>query len=188
MPFATLERLFFLSPADPSFHLYSDASGSFGCGAYSPELSLWFKLPWLQSWVAVGITAKELVPIVVAAAIWGLHWSGCHVCFHCDNDVVVIVIQNRNAHESLLVQLLRCLFFYASRFQFHFSASHIPGAHNVIADAISRDNISLLFSLVPQAQQTSMPAQVQAFLLSPPDWGSPDWITRFRHSLPKVCP
>ena len=75
-----------------------------------------------------------------------------------------------------------------ARFQFHFSVSHIAGAHNVIADTISCDNISLLFSLVSQAQQTSMPAQVQAFLLSPPDWGSPDWITRFRHSLPTVCP
>ena len=98
MPVVTLELPFFLSPTDPSFHLYSDASGSFGCEAYSPELSLWFKLPWPQSWVAVGITAKELVPIVVAAAIWGPHWSGCHVCFRCDNDAVVTVIQNRSAH------------------------------------------------------------------------------------------
>ena len=117
----------FFPPAAPSFHVYSDASGSFGCGAYSPELSSWFQLSWPQSWSTVSISAKELVPIVVAAAIWGHHWSGSHVCFHCNNDAVVVVIQNRNAHQDLLVQLLRCLFFYASRFQFHFSARTYRG-------------------------------------------------------------
>ena len=178
----------FFPPAAPSFNVYSDASGSFGCGAYGLGMSTWFQLPWPQSWSTVGISAKELVPIVVAAAIWGPRWSGGHVCFHCDNEAVVAVIQNRNAHQDLLVQLLRCLFFYASRFQFHFSAAHIPGVHNVVADAISRNNLSLLSSLVPQAQQVSVPAPVATFLLSPPDWGSPDWIAQFVHSLPMACP
>ena len=82
----------FFPPAVPSFHLYSDASGSFGCGAYSPDLLTWFQLSWPQSWSAASISAKELVPIVVAAAIWGPHWSGSHVLFHCDNEAVVTVI------------------------------------------------------------------------------------------------
>ena len=177
----------FFPPAAPSFHVYLDASGSFGCGAYSPELSSWFQLSWPQSWSTVSISAKELVPIVVAAAIWGHHWSGSYVCSHCENDAVVVVIENRNTHQDLLVQLLRCLFVYASRLQFYFSASHIPEVHNVVTDAISRDNISLLSSFVPQAQQVGVPAPVVAFLMSPPSWESPDWIARFVYSLSVPC-
>ena len=62
----------------------------------------------------------------MAAALWGHGWSGKHVCFHCDNKAVVLMIQAHNAHKESLVQLLRCLFFYAAVFHFHFSATHIP--------------------------------------------------------------
>ena len=89
---------------------------------------------------------KELVPIVAAATIWGPLWSGSHVLFHCDNEAVITVLQNRNAHETTLVQLLQCLFFYSARFQFHFSATHIPSVHSVVADAISRNSCNLLSS------------------------------------------
>ena len=178
----------FFPPAVPTFHVYSDASGSFGCGAYSPEWSLWFQLSWPQSWSSVSIAAKELVPIVVAASIWGSYWSGSHVRFHCDNEAVVTIIQNRNAHDELLIQLLRCLFFYSSRFQFHFSAEHIAGKDNVIADAISRNNTILLSSITPQVHQVGIPPPVVAFLLFPPDWGSQGWISQFAHSLQVACP
>ena len=110
-------------------------------------------------------------PVVAAAAIWGPHCSGSHMLFHCDNKAVVTVLQNWNAHETTLLQLLRCLFFYSARFQFHFSATHIPGVHNVVADAISRNSFNLLSSLIPQAQQIRVPVSVAAFLLSPLDWG-----------------
>ena len=145
-------------------------------------------ISWPRSWSTVSISGKQLLPIVVAAAIWGPHLSGSHVCFHCDSDAVVTVIQNRNTNQVLLVQLLRCLFLYASWFQFHFSAVHILGVHNMVADAISRDNVSLLPSLVPQAQQIMVPAPLVAFLPSPPDWGSSDWSARFVHSLPTASP
>ena len=135
----------------------------------------------------MSISVKELVPIVAAATIWGPLWSGSHVLFHCDNEAVITVLQNRNAHETTLVQLLQCLFFYSARFQFHFSATHIPSVHNVVADAISRNSCNLLSSLIPQAQQIGVPVSVAAFLLSLPDWGSQDWISQFVLSLPTVC-
>ena len=176
----------FFPLASPTRHLYSDASGSYGCGAFSTEQASWFQLQWPHSWSGTSISAKELVPIVLAAAMWGPLWSSNHVCFHCDNIAVVTIIENRNARHTLLTQLLRCLFFYASFFQFHFSASHIPGAHNVVADAISRNNLTLLHSLVPQASQVTIPPAVSTFLLTPPDWGSPSWTEQFSLSLPRV--
>ena len=176
----------FFPPVSPSCHIYSDASGSFGCGAYSAELSSWFQLQWPQAWVGTGIAPKELVPIVLAAALWGPGWSGGHVCFHCDNDAVVTVIKRRHAQHPLLTELLRCLFFYASIFHFHFSASHIAGIHNTVADAISRNHLTLLSSLIPQATQAFIPPTVSQFLLALPEWGSRNWTEQFIRSLPRA--
>ena len=78
------------------------------------------------------------------SALWGLQWEGRQVCFHSDNEVVVAVVQRQYAKDKLLHSLLRCLFFYAVVFNFHFSATHIPGAFNWVADAISRNHLSLV--------------------------------------------
>ena len=49
----------------PSTIVTSDASGNWGCGAFSG--SHWFQLAWPDCWAEVHITAKELVPIVLQA-------------------------------------------------------------------------------------------------------------------------
>jgi hypothetical protein len=176
----------FFPPAAPTVHVYSDASGSFGCGAINPETDAWFQLPWTPAWSDTGIAVKELIPIVLAALLWGRQWSGKHVCFHCDNEAVVTIIGKRHAKHPSLSQLLRCLFFYASIFHFRFSASHIPGMNNTVADAISRNKLSLLFSLIPQAHQVPVPLAAVTFLMSPPDWGSRSWTSKFVSSLSQV--
>ena len=63
--------------------IISDASGNWGCGAYSE--GQWFMLPWSGAIGGVHITVKELAPIVVAAAIWGHSWRGKKVLAQCDN-------------------------------------------------------------------------------------------------------
>ena len=178
---------FFPQPT-PSHHLFSDASGSFGCGAICPEMNTWCQLQWPEAWDEVGIAAKELVPIVLAAALWGPNWSRQHILFHSDNEAVVTIIQKRHAKHQLINELLRCLFFYASIFHFNFSATHIPGVLNVAADAISRNNLTLLSSLFPQATQTLIHNSVSAFLLHLPQWGSPAWMEQFNLSLQRVFP
>ena len=62
--------------ARPEVVLTSDASGSWGCGAWWE--SRWFQLQWqgLGETANYGITAKELLPIVVAVACWGKEWQG----------------------------------------------------------------------------------------------------------------
>ena len=49
----------------------ADASGSWGCGAYSCRTLEWFQLPWPSSWDGICIATKELLPLVIAAAVWG---------------------------------------------------------------------------------------------------------------------
>ena len=58
----------------PSVEIWSDASGSWGCGAFwGPQ---WFQVQW-SGWpgfTGASIAAKELLPIIVATAIWGPSW------------------------------------------------------------------------------------------------------------------
>ena len=52
---------------------------------------------------------KELVPIVLAAALWGSAWSGQHVLCKCDNMAVVCAVSKGSAKEpsGRVMQLLR---------------------------------------------------------------------------------
>ena len=93
---------------------------------------------------------KELLPIVLAAVIWGPQWAGRHVLFHIKNLAVVQVVRNLNATDPLLCNFLRCLYFYSAHYQFMFTAAHIPGVKNVAADALSRSNLHLFYSSFPQ--------------------------------------
>ena len=53
----------------PQFECTSDASGVWGCGAWCG--SAWFQLKWDQVAASWDISAKELLPIVLASAVWG---------------------------------------------------------------------------------------------------------------------
>ena len=56
----------------PDFHLYSDASGSLGCGAWSG--TSWLQYLWTNEFAAHSIAVKELLPIVMACIVWGKTW------------------------------------------------------------------------------------------------------------------
>ena len=131
----------------PSRVITSDASGSFGCGcgAFSTQHG-WFQLQWPESWSDIGITQKELVPIVVAATVWGPAWTNTCVRFRSDNMAVVEILRSRTSYDPLAMHLLRCLALYAAYYQFNFCTEHLPGTQNAAADAISRNNLPM-FSL-----------------------------------------
>ena len=139
--------------------IISDASGSWGCGAVNGKE--WFQLKWAGHGTsgAQNITVKELLPIVTAAALWGAGWSGKTVRAQCDNAAVVAVVNSGSSREPEAMHLLRCLAFLEARRGFHIFASHIRGALNVLADALSRDNCNLFHTLHPQANKdpTALP-------------------------------
>ena len=89
----------------PTAHVYSDASGSFGCGAFDPSHG-WFQLQWPPQWASVEIVVKEMVPIVVAVAVWGPLWEGRHICFHSNNIAVVAVLNKGSTKDHLLLHFL----------------------------------------------------------------------------------
>ena len=87
-----------------------DASGTKGCGAYTRKALECFRLPWPASCSGTYIAAKELFPLVMAAAVWGKSWRRTLVQFWSDNQAVVAVLSTRSAHHPQLMHLLRCLF------------------------------------------------------------------------------
>ena len=175
--------LFIVPEGPPSIRVHSDASGSFGCGAFT-SASQWFQVQWPESWADVDILAKEMVPIVLAAAIWGGSWKGRRVCFLSDNAAVVAIIGRRSARHPRLLHLLHCLYFYAAHYQFMYCAQHLPGVSNTAADALSRDNMPLFLSFVPQGHQSRVRQDLTDLLITrQPDWGSNSWISLFKATL-----
>ena len=133
----------------PSCNVFTDASGSFGCGTCWG--TLWLQGQWPLEWASIDIMVKELVLVVLACALWGSQWAGRHVLFHIDNLSVVQMLQKGASKEpsGVIMHLLRCLSFLTAYFHFSISASHIAGVHNIVADDISRNNLGSLPVQVP---------------------------------------
>ena len=173
----------------PGPTVVSDASGSWGCGAFCLPSTEWFQLQWSPEWQSLHISAKELLPVVVSAAIWGEQWEGQSVRFLSDNQATVSVLVGRTARDAHMCHLLRCLVFLEAKYEFGYRAEHIPGRDNKAADALSRDNLSVFFSLHPQAPTTHtvLPPSLVELLLDPTiTWTSPRWRERFENSCHKA--
>ncbi len=72
----------------PDTVVVSDASGRWGCGA------LW-GAQWQGHMEGVSIVYKELIPVILAAAIWRKHWMGAVIQCRSNNQATVAAINNR---------------------------------------------------------------------------------------------
>lgn len=182
-----------LAPVRCQIQFATDASGSVGCGAVC--LPWWLQLKWSEYPCSVAaqrnedsITLRELLPIILACAVWGPYWLGHSVVVHCDNTGAVAVVNSGYSRVPAIMHLLRCLFFIRARFNICLRAVHIPGVCNALADAVSRDNLAFLFSQIPEAVscRTLIPPALCALLLDQPDWTSPRWTQLFGSCFPPV--
>lgn len=174
--------------SSPDVTVTSDASGNWGCGAYNSK-GQWFQFQWPVSWASVHITVKELLPIIMAVAIWGKVWRGRTVRCVCDNAAVVAIVNSGKSRNDLVMHLMRCLFFFLAHFNVFLFAVHLPGRDNIAADALSRDNLPLFLQQVQHAAQqpTLLPEElIQALVTHLPDWTSQNWRTWFTSILEKV--
>ena len=172
---------FLMPPAYLPIHcLTSDASGTWGCGAWSGHC--WFQLRSDSRSRRLSIMAKELLPIVLACAVWGQQWS--HMCLRCrcDNQVVVFCLRSRTAREPHCMHMLRTLAFLEARYAFVLKPEYISTTDNYLADALSRDGLLSFLSKVPDADPTPtpLPPHLVDLLLEPSvDWISPCWLRWF---------
>ena len=169
----------------PKVEMTSDASGSWGCGAYTSD-GQWFQLQLPESWVDVHITIKELLPIVLGVAVWGSRWQGLRVSCRCDNAAVVAIVNSGRSKVERAMHMMRCLSFFLARWSVSLVCRHIPGIQNGAADALSRNALLSFQRIMPGASEspTVLPDRLLKCLVQgSPDWTSIDWITMFRHSF-----
>ena len=166
----------------------SDASGSWGCGAFLDD-GRWFQISWQGFWSQVHITVKELLPVVVACAVWGRTTQGNSIRIRCDNAAVVAILRSGTSKDKLAMHLMRCLAFFRAEFNLSLEAEHLPGRLNTAADALSRNNLTHFLQVCPNAPRSPMlvPQElVQALIKTQPDWTSVTWKRTFRSILEKV--
>ena len=103
--------------------IVSDASGLWGCGAICG--CNWFQLEWLGLGQAqqFNIMTKKLLPVVVAAVLWGQSRWGQSVKVLCDNSAVVAMVNSGSSRDPEAMHLRKCLAFVETKWNFHCSAS-----------------------------------------------------------------
>ena len=132
-------------------------------------------LQWSESYLDCHISSKELVPIIIAAVIWGKDWGGKTIRVWCDNIAAVSTVNLGTSRNQEAMHLARCLVFIKAKFKFDLVAAHLPGASNCRADALSRNRLSLFRTLHQQANQEPIvipEALLDLLIVSRPDWTS----------------
>ena len=87
----------------PEFNVVSDASGTWGCGAYWD--GKWFHFQWPSILQSLNIAIKELITVVVVAASFGNQWQGKLIQFTVDNMPVVHVLNSTYSKDPHLMHL-----------------------------------------------------------------------------------
>ena len=135
--------------------LYTDAAGGIGYGAVYGKK--WFAGLWPEAWHGYGITVLEFFPIVVAVEVWGPEWKNQSICFMTDNEALVHIINKQTSRDPRVMTLLRKLVLCCLRLNVHFTARHVPGRENVLADKLSRSQVDSFKVAAPWADQTPTP-------------------------------
>lgn len=175
--------------ACPAITIQTDASGSWGCGAF--HNGQWLQWQWPPSWLTIPIMVKELVPIVLACAAWGPSLQQKVVLFQCDNMAVVAAVQKGSARDDHVMHLLRSLWFFTSHYDITLRIAHIAGVLNTAADQLSRYHMSQFFRSNPQAGllPTPLPQELLNIVdAQAPDWTSPAFKRLFTTTTRKALP
>ena len=164
--------------------IYTDASGSWGCGGFFREK--WFQFAWIAEWSEIGIMTKELLPIVISCAVLGPKLYQKSIEVQCDNTGAVSAINKGSSKDRTAMHLLHCLWFFAALFQIRIITTHIPGIANTAADMLSRNLLPQFQEAYPQASQFPSYVPIPLLtLLSPKqlDWTSPGFLSLFQETL-----
>ena len=136
-------------------------------------LGEWFAEVWPSQTLAwsTSMTWLEIIPILVACAVWGPSWRGRRVTFHCDNSGVVGACSKGWSRDPRLMSILRQTWFLSATYGFTYRVVHVPGFVNSTADALSRLQLDRFRELQPDASPgaTVIPEPILRFLARPTD-------------------
>ena len=95
------------------------------------------------------IAILEMLPLVLAASLWGSKWSGLRILFRSDNMAVVWAVNKGMPKEPQLLGLVKQLAKLSILHSFQYRCVHLPGVNNREADLLSRDRIGDFLELKP---------------------------------------
>ncbi|XP_022787762.1 uncharacterized protein LOC111327761 [Stylophora pistillata] len=162
-------RSFFLADRWTNSHqleLYADASGALGYGAVLG--THWCYGQWPHSWHHFNIAVLELYPIILILHLWGHDVQNQKILFFTDNEALVHVINKQSSRDKNMMFFVRRLVLVRLEKNICFEAKHIPGVHNVLADALSRLKLQTFKQLAP-AYMNVHPTEIPYHLL-PHSW------------------
>ena len=143
--------------------------GQVGCSRCDWLWCQWFYGAWSTVQARQSIAYQELFPVVIAAHLWGSLWARKHILFRSDNEAVVAILMTRTSKVPALMHLLHDLLLLAARWGFTFTAAHVPGVENKIADAIFRFCWQEFRQLAQEAHSSPCPIpQLLLDSLTPP--------------------
>ena len=114
--------------------------------------SSWFNGAWSQQWVS-HITLLELYPTVLAVQIWGSRLANECIIFHTNNQVLVPIINQQSSKDRVIICLVWELVITCLRFNISFQAQHIAGKTNILANHLSRLQVSDFLAKAPLASR-----------------------------------
>ena len=139
--------------------LFTDTS-LVGFGAYFQNQ--WFSIEWPVCLPSIhegdlSMAFRELYPIVAAAVVWGKDWTSKRIMFISDNEATVYIIRKMRSKCLPIMKLMRTVTWTATMNNFHFSAKHLAGKLNRVADHLWRLALQKFRECAPQADQFPQP-------------------------------
>ena len=125
-----------------STHFYSDSSKTGYGGTF---FSHYIQGTFPPSWQQLNITFLELYPIFLLVKIFAHTIPNSHLLFHCDNEAVVHILNNKTSKDKLIMTLVRPLVLCLMSHNIIFRARHIPGLYNIVPDFLSRSQATPQF-------------------------------------------
>ncbi|MCP3932783.1 MAG: hypothetical protein GY705_27235, partial [Bacteroidetes bacterium] len=110
-----------------------------------------------KRWLDKSIAIKELTPIFLSFSIWVKYFQNAKICFLVDNESVVHMLRSKTSRDPILMGMIRKMVVLAMLNNVMFSAVHIKGRHNVIADLLSRFQVEKVRKIAPWLDATATP-------------------------------
>ena len=136
---------------DGDLQLFTDASGGIGFGGFF--CGKWFQGQWPQRVkdIKPSIAWLEFFPIMVAVSLWGNLLRGKRIIIRSDNAAVIAIINKQSSKCPKIMSLVRFFILQCLKSSVVFSARHIAGKSNDIADALSRFQMQRFREAAPGA-------------------------------------
>ena len=94
---------------------------------------------------------------VVAVTLWGKLLSGKRIIIRSDNTTAVAIINKNTSKCPKIMRLVRFFVLQCLNSNISFTAKHIPGKVNPIADALSRFQMARFRAAAPDADLIGTP-------------------------------